>query len=164
MEQSEEEFTTYVSGRLEWLLRVAYLLCQDFDRADDLVQTAITRLFLNWRRAVAVDNLDGYARTILIRVYLTEQRAGWWRRVQVVPELPETAIRDHEGDLDLRRALASLPPRQRATIVLRFYCDLNVEQTAEVMRCSTGNVKSQTARGIAALRRILEPALLNGEA
>ncbi|MFG2004928.1 SigE family RNA polymerase sigma factor [Spirillospora sp. NPDC048911] len=155
----DEEYTAYMTARLPWLQRVAYLLCQDWDRADDLVQTAMTRLYVNWRRAGAVENLDGYARTVLVRVFLSEQRTGWWKRVAVGSDPPEPAVTtDHDARLDLRTALAALPPRQRAAVVLRFYCDLSVEQTADVMHCSTGNVKSQTARGLAALRRAFEPA------
>ncbi|WP_030165919.1 SigE family RNA polymerase sigma factor [Spirillospora albida] len=159
----DEEFTAYVSGRLSWLRRVAYLLCQDWHRADDLVQTAITRLYVHWRRASAADNLDGYARTVLVRVYLAEQRGGWRRRVRVVRDTPDAAVSDELADLDLRAALAALPPRQRAVVVLRFYCDLSVEQTADALNCSTGTVKSQSARGLAALRRTLRPVEHQGE-
>ncbi|MWA06815.1 SigE family RNA polymerase sigma factor [Actinomadura sp. LD22] len=163
----DDEFTAYVTARTPWLRRVAYLLCQDWHRADDLVQTAITRLYLHWRRASAADNIDGYARTVLIRVFLAEQRGGWRRRVRLVPALPDgpDGPLDLAGDLDLREALAGLPPRQRAAVVLRFYCDLSVEQTADVLNCSTGTVKSQTARGLDALRRGLRPvqSLTDGE-
>jgi RNA polymerase sigma-70 factor (sigma-E family) len=163
----DDEFTAYVTARTPWLRRVAYLLCQDWHRADDLVQTAITRLYLHWRRASAADNIDGYARTVLVRVFLAEQRGGWRRRVRLVAEAPDGpgGAADLDGALDLREALAALPPRQRAAVVLRFYCDLSVEQTADVLNCSTGTVKSQTARGLDALRRALRPAqsLTEGE-
>lgn len=155
----DEEFTTYVTARMPWLRRVAYLLCQDWHRADDLVQTAITRLYVHWRRASAAENVDGYARTVLVRVFLAEQRGGWRQRVRVVDLTPDTAVEpaDHAVGMDLRAALAALPPRQRAAVVLRFYCDLSVEQTADVLNCSTGTVKSQSARGLDALRRVLGP-------
>ncbi|MBO2464559.1 SigE family RNA polymerase sigma factor [Actinomadura violacea] len=163
----DDEFTAYVTARTPWLRRVAYLLCQDWHRADDLVQTAITRLYLHWRRASAADNVDGYARTVLVRVFLAEQRGGWRRRVRLVPEPPDESggPPDLDGRLDLRDALAALPPRQRAAVVLRFYCDLSVEQTAAVLDCSAGTVKSQTARGLDALRRVLQPvqSLTDGE-
>ncbi|HEU5032641.1 MAG TPA: SigE family RNA polymerase sigma factor [Spirillospora sp.] len=163
----DEEFTAYVTARTPWLRRVAYLLCQDWHRADDLVQTAITRLYLHWRRASAAGNLDGYARTVLVRVFLAEQRGGWRRRVRLVAEAPDGpgGTADLDGALDLRDALAALPPRQRAAVVLRFYCDLSVEQTADVLGCTAGTVKSQTARGLDALRRTLRPvqSLTDGE-
>jgi RNA polymerase sigma-70 factor (sigma-E family) len=167
MQGRDDEFTAYVTARTPWLRRVAYLLCQDWHRADDLVQTAITRLYLRWHRASAADNLDGYARTVLVRVFLAEQRGGWRRRVRLVAEPPDApgGPADLDGGLDLRDALAALPPRQRAAVVLRFYCDLSVEQTAGVLNCSTGTVKSQTARGLDALRRVLQPvqSLTDGE-
>lgn len=161
--EHDEQYTAYVTARLPWLQRVAYLLCQDWNRADDLVQVALTRLYVNWRRARAVDNVDGYTRTVLVRVFLAEQRTAWWRRVAAVREPPEPSpsarFTDHETDLDLRAALRGLAPRQRAAVVLRFYCDLSVEQTADVLNCSAGTVKSQTSRGLAALRQALAPAV-----
>ncbi|MBE1531451.1 SigE family RNA polymerase sigma factor [Actinomadura algeriensis] len=159
----DDEFTAYVAARAPWLRRVAYLLCQDWHRADDLVQTAVTRLYVNWRRASKADNLDGYARTVLVRGYLAEQRGGWGRRVRVMESTPDEPAPDPPADLDLRRALAALPPGQRAAVVLRFYCDLSVEQAAAVLGCSTGNVKSQTSRGLDALRRKLERPVAEGE-
>lgn len=162
----DEDFTGYVQGRLAWLRRVAYLLCQDWQRADDLVQTAITSLYVHWRRASAMQSIDGYARTILVRAFLNERRGGWARRVTLASRLPDapTVGPDPDDALDVRAALASLPPRQRATLVLRFYCDLNVDQAAQVLGCSAGTVKSQTAKALASLRRALEPATGTGQA
>ena len=155
----DEDFTVYVQARLAWLRRVGYLLCQDWQRADDLVQTAITSLYVHWRRAAAMENVDGYARAILVRAFLSERRGGWARRVTLAGQLPDAPdlAPDPDAALDVRGALACLPPRQRATLVLRFYCDLNVDQTARVLGCSTGTVKSQTAKALAGLRRALEP-------
>src|SRR5450432_759527 len=141
------------------LRRVAYLLSQDWDRADDLVQATITQLYVHWARARAADHIDAYARTILVREFLSERRSAWARRVNLdgrVPETPSRAI-DHEALLDLRAALAAVPSRQRATLVLRFSCDLNVEQAARILGCSAGTVKSQTAKGLESLRRTLGP-------
>ncbi len=155
----DEEFTAYVQARLAWLRRVAYLLCQDWQQADDLVQTAITTLYVHWRRARAMRNVDGYVRAILVRAFLSERRGGWARRVTLTGHLPDTPgpAPDADDALDVRGALAGLPPRQRATLVLRFYCDLNVDQSARVLGCSAGTVKSQTAKALAGLRRSLEP-------
>lgn len=156
----DEEFSRYVAARLGALRRAAYLLCHDWQRADDLVQTTITRLYAHWGRAASLEHTDAYARTILVRTYLGEQRSAWFRRVSVtgaVPDRPDRAP-DHESVLDVRTALAALPPRQRATLVLRFYCDFSVAEVAGVLGCSEGTVKSQTAKGIAALRGELTPA------
>ena len=162
----DEDFTGYVQARLAWLRRVAYLLCQDWQQADDLVQTAITSLYVHWRRASAMEHTDGYARTILVRAFLSERRGGWARRVTLAGALPDVPSvgPDLNDALDVRAALASLPPRQRATLVLRFYCDLNVDQAARVLGCSAGTVKSQTARALASLRRALEPGTGTGPA
>jgi RNA polymerase sigma-70 factor (sigma-E family) len=156
----DEAYSAYVSAKVPWLRRVAYLLCDDWHRADDLVQTAITKLYINWRRAARVENLDGYVRTILVNTYLAEQRTSWWRRVVPMqhpderePLAAETI--DTDAALDTVAALATLPPRQRAAIVLRHYCDLSVEETAAMLGCSTGTIKSQTARGLATLRATL---------
>jgi len=155
--RQDDEFTQYVAARLGSLRRAAYLLCQDWQRADDLVQTTITRLYAHWGRAAEVEHTDAYARTILVRAYLGEQRSGWARRVSVTAVLPDQPghAPDRDAALDVRAALAALPPRQRATLVLRFYCDLTVAEAAGVLGCSEGTVKSQTAKGIAALREQL---------
>ena len=87
----------------------------------------------------AVEHPDAYARAVLIRAFLTERRSSWARRVSTgpVPDRPAPGV-DHDAEVDLRAALAGLPPRQRATLVLRFYCDLTVDQTAQAMGCSGG--------------------------
>lgn len=153
----DAEFTEFVTARAPWLRRVAYLLCGDWHRADDLVQVAITKLYANWHRASRAVNIDGYARSTLVNTFLAEQRSPWRRRVvlRATEDGAAAPQADLDAVLDLRAALAALPPRQRATVVLRYYCDLSVDDVARSMGCSTGNVKSQTARGIDALRRIL---------
>lgn len=157
----DAEFTAYVAARAGWLRKVAYLLCADWHRADDLVQESITKLYVHWGRAARAENLDAYARTVVVNTFLAEQRTSWWRRTVRNGEVAEAAVApgaDPEASLDLRRALATLPPRQRAAVVLRYYCDLTVEQTAEALGCSSGNVKSQTSRGLDALRRVMAPS------
>jgi RNA polymerase sigma-70 factor (sigma-E family) len=151
----DAEFTEYVASRAGWLRKVAYLLCSDWHRADDLVQEAITKLYTSWSRARRVENLDGYARTVLVNTFLAEQRSPWRRWTRTGGSEPERAWTppDQDAAMDLRQALAALPPRQRATVVLRHYCDLTVEQTADALGCSTGNVKSQTSRALDSLRR-----------
>jgi RNA polymerase sigma-70 factor (sigma-E family) len=154
----DAEFTEYVAARLGSLRRVAYLLCRDWDSADDLVQRALIKLYLHWARARADDHEDAYARVIVVREFLSERRSGWARRVRLDAQPPDVpaAATDHDTALDVRSALFGLPPRQRATLVLRFYCDLSVEQSASALGCSAGTVKSQTAKGIEALRRALD--------
>jgi len=150
-------FTEYVVAKSPWLRKVAFLLCQDWHRADDLVQNSIIKLYVQWPQAEKIENLDGYARRIVVNAFLSEQRSPWWRRVVLRHEESEVesgsaAVAEAETALDLADALAAIPPRQRATIVLRYYCDLSVAETALALSCSTGTVKSQTARGLEALR------------
>lgn len=159
--EREAAYTAYVAARLPWLRRVAFLLCRDWHRADDLVQTTVTKLYAGWGRVGRMENLDGYARKVLINSYLAEQRSPWWKRVAphgAAIEGGVTGQPDLESALDLRAALRTLAPRQRATLVLRYYEQLSVEETAHALGCSTGNVKSQTARALATLRRTLGEA------
>jgi RNA polymerase sigma-70 factor (sigma-E family) len=160
----DAEYTEYVAARLSSLRRLAGALCQDWDRADDLVQATLTKLYVHWGRVRAATHPDAYARAVLVRESIHERRSVWVKRVSLsgrvtdsVAGSPAAAV-DHDVVLDLRAAVAALPPRQRATLVLRFYCDLNVDQAAEVLGCSPGTVKSQTARALAAVRRALGPA------
>jgi RNA polymerase sigma-70 factor (sigma-E family) len=161
----ERDFLAYARSRQEALRRSAYLLCRDAHQADDLVQTTLTRLFLRWRRIRGADNPDAYAHTVLVRVFLDEQRRGWWR-VLLPGRLPDQPLPDAAAHSDtrllVRQALHRLTPRQRAVLVLRFYQDLPVEQAAEALGCTTGTVKSQTNRALAALRRALEAAGVAG--
>jgi len=159
MTRRDIEIADYVRARLPWLRRIAYRLCRDWQHADDLVQATITDLYVHWGRARAADHVDAYARTILVRKYLSERRTGWARQVALSGHTPEGALQtaDAEDALDLRSAVAQLPPGQRAVLVLRFFCDLSVQQTARELRCSEGTVKSQTAKALAKLRRDMEP-------
>jgi RNA polymerase sigma-70 factor (sigma-E family) len=156
----DPEFAEYVSGHMASLRRLALLLCQDWHRADDVLQAAMTRLYLGWAKAASADNIDAYVRTIVVREFIRERRTPWARRVHVTDQpldLPAPPP-DREDFLDLRAAVARLPPRQRAVLVLRFYCDMTVEQCAEALGCTPGTIKSQTAKGLAALRRELGSA------
>ncbi|SCF08151.1 SigE family RNA polymerase sigma factor [Micromonospora mirobrigensis] len=155
----EREYVEYVTARLPRLHRTAYLLCADAFQADDIVQATLTALYLNWSRAVGADNLDGYVHRILVRRYLDERRRRWSRVLlgDRVPELTAAPDDDVEARDELVTALRALPKGQRAVVVLRYFGDLSVEATAAALGCSTGNVKSQCARGLAALREALGP-------
>jgi len=154
VEDLEASFREYVMARLDVLRRTAYLLCRDWHTADDLVSVTITKLYRHWPRIGGDERRDGYVNKVLLRVWLDERRRPW-RREQPTEELPElpspVALRvvDRAQLLDL---LDALPPRRRAAVVLRLYLDLSVEETAEILGCSTGTVKSQTARGLETLR------------
>jgi RNA polymerase sigma-70 factor (sigma-E family) len=155
--ETDAEFAEYVGGRLPSLRRLAFLLCHDWHRADDLVQASVTKLYVHWHRARQAASIDAYVRTIIVREFLHERRSAWGRRVMLGSLLPDqpTADLDADSAIDLRAAIAVLPTRQRAALVLRYYCDLDVEHSAEVLGCSPGTVKSQTSRALASLRRQL---------
>ncbi|WP_432831603.1 SigE family RNA polymerase sigma factor [Dactylosporangium sp. CA-092794] len=154
-----EGFRAYVTGRLPALRRVAYLLCGDWHRADDVLSAALVRILQHWPRVAAADDIDAYVRRVLVRTMLNEQRRPWRREqpAAVVPHVPDPAAApDLVADrLALSALLAELPPRRRAVLVLRYCCDLSVEETAQALHCSTGTVKSQAARGLATLRERL---------
>ncbi|MFI5932020.1 SigE family RNA polymerase sigma factor [Actinoplanes sp. NPDC051494] len=159
----EREYTEYVSGRLTRLHRTAYMLCGDAHRADDIVQATLTTLYVSWKRVVAADNMDGYVHRILVRRYLDERRRRW-ARVRLgdtTASAGTVAAADHGVVVrdELLTALRTLPKGQRAVVVLRYFDDLSVEDTANALGCSAGNVKSQCARGLATLRQALGVSL-----
>ena len=152
------DFASYVAARRVALRRTAYLLTGDWDRAEDVVQDALARLFVHWRRAQRAGSVDAYCRRAVVNAFLSEGRRPW-RRERSTDHLPEQEHVDPSGSSDdrdvLRRALAELGPSQRAIVVLRYWDDLSVEETAAVLGTSTGNVKSQASRGLAHLRDVL---------
>lgn len=163
--EHEAEYVAYLRARLPRLHRAAYLLCGDADFAEDLVQSTALSLYRKWRRVQAAENVDAYVHRMLINQFLGEKRRPWARVLlrDRLPEQPAPVDASAEDRDAVRAALGSLGPSQRAVLVLRFFCDLSVEQTAAVLDCSTGNVKSQSARGIATLRRLLAPPRVAGE-
>jgi RNA polymerase sigma-70 factor (sigma-E family) len=156
--RAQEEYVDYVTGRLAPLRQLAFLLCGDAHRADDIVQATIEKLYLRWARVSAVEHLDQYVRQMLVRTFLDERRRPW-ARVALSgwgPPEPSPSARDGVDEaLVLRSALARVPRRQQAVIVLRYLCDLPVDEVAAVLQCSPGTVKSQSARGLATLRELI---------
>lgn len=154
----EPEFREWVAARRSHLRRTAYLLCGDWHLADDLVQEALTRAFAAWGRVVRTGQPDAYVRKILLNLYLDHRRRPA-RRETAWAEPPEAAAPGGvEGLAEREQVLAALrevAPGQRAVLVLRFWEDLSVEQTAQSLGVSTGNVKSQTSRGLETLRGAL---------
>lgn len=165
MEQrDEQDFAEYFAARRDAVRRSAYLLCGDWHRADDLAQIAFVALHRRWRKIRDRGALDAYVRRTLVRAVIDESRRPW-RRERFVEELPETPNTGGEiGDSVATRSalldgLRAVPPRQRAVLVLRFLEGLDVAATAETLKCSQGTVKSQTARGLTALREALGDTL-----
>jgi RNA polymerase sigma-70 factor (sigma-E family) len=164
--QAREDFRSYVVGGSGALLRTAYLLTGNRADAEDLLQTALAKTYLSWDRIRDREAVDGYVRRVMVNTH-----TSWWRRRKVderpTDELPEPGgARDGTAELDLHdalwTALAALPKRQRAMVVLRYYEDLSEAETARIMGVSIGTVKSTTSRALAKLRE--DSSLLTGDA
>lgn len=150
----EAEFVEYFAARHGGLRRLAYGLCGDWHTADDAVQHTFVQLYRHWSR-VRAESLDAYARTILVNS--VRSHLPRTRREVTTADPPDSLVA--AGDpglrLDLGRALARLPRRQREMVVLRHLEDLPVSEVARLLGIAEGTVKSQTARGIDTLRRLL---------
>jgi RNA polymerase sigma-70 factor (sigma-E family) len=156
------EFRSYVGRQRPALLRAATLLAAgDVHLAEDLVQTALTKLYLTWPAFRAASNPDGYARRVLVNALIDEARRPWRRHEHPrgelsdpTPELPASSLRVEQ----VHQALSALPPRMRAVVVLRYFEGLSTAETALTLDCSEGNVKSQLARALGKLRQLLAAA------
>jgi RNA polymerase sigma-70 factor (sigma-E family) len=155
----EDDFSRFAARAWPGLVRTALLLTGDHAQAEDLAQNTLVRVHRYWRTVSRAEHPEPYVHRILVN----QHRSSWRRHrgreqpVAVVPEHPDPGgpAPHAERDAALEAALAGLPPRMRAVLVLRFYCDLSEHQTAEVLGCSIGTVKSQTSRGLARLRDAL---------
>jgi len=148
-----EGFVDFVVARGPALHRTAVLLTRQHASAEDLVQTALAKAWRAWGRIEG--DREAYVRRIIVKEFVSGWRRRWRGEVPTA-DLPETAGAGHDDQVTLRAslvcALATLPPRQRAVIVLRFFHDLTEAQTAETLGITVGTVKSQTAKALAALR------------
>jgi RNA polymerase sigma-70 factor (sigma-E family) len=144
----EDDFTEYFVSRGAKLRRMAYMLWGDWHEAEDLVQATFIRLYRRWR-SLRDETLDAYAYPVLVNVFSGCKRS---QREQVAADIRESAAQDAISGtrVDLIRALAELPPQQRAAVVLRHLTDMSVAEVADVMGVAEGTVKSQTARGVRA--------------
>lgn len=148
------DFAAFVGARGQALQRTAYLLTGDWALAEDLLQTALARVYPRWSR-IERDDPDAYVRKVLVNTW-----SSWWRRKwrgeRPSDELPDRPGPDAYVDADRRRAVAAalttLPPKQRVVVVLRFHEDMTEAQVANVLGISVGTVKSQTAKALAKLR------------
>jgi RNA polymerase sigma-70 factor (sigma-E family) len=163
-ERRDAAFERYVGLRQHALLRTAVLLTGDLATAEDLLQTSLARLYLAWHRVERQEAMDAYVRRIMVNQYTTWWRRTWRHRetsVDPATLLPSQRSTTAGADLEvvervaLWRVVQMLPPRQRATVVLRYYEDLSEAQTAEVMGCSVGTVKAASSRALARLRPLL---------
>jgi RNA polymerase sigma-70 factor (sigma-E family) len=166
-QRDEQEFREYFAARREAVRRSAYLLCGDWHRADDFAQTAFVALHRRWHKIRDRGALDAYVRRSVVHAVIDESRRPW-RRERFTDDVPDVADSStgvtELGDsvatrATLLTALRKVPPRQRAVLMLRFLEGLDVSGVAHTLGCSEGTVKSQTARGLAALRAELGDAL-----
>lgn len=159
----EADFRNFAASRMRGLRRTAFLLCGDWHHADDVTQTVLTKLYCNWTKIQRRERVDAYVRTMVVRATFDRKRRFSWRRELSSAHPPETPIADNahvEERMVLLDALAKMPPRQRAVLVLRFWDDLDIADTASALGCSEGTVKSQTARGLVTLRALLSDSQL----
>lgn len=157
MRRSETDFVAFVAARRPHLRRIAYTLCGDWHQAEDLVQTALAKLYVAWPRLHKAGAEEAYARQVIVRANIDESRRPWRR------ERPGLEHHDRSVEADTSQdersllvgALQQLPVMQRKVVVLRHWLDLSVEETARELGISTGTVKSHTSRALAALDALL---------
>ena len=159
---TEDDFHAFVSERWSALLRTAYLLTGDRDRAEDLVQSALVRAYRHWAKIQRAGTSESYVRRIMVNL-----NTDWWRRLGSHEHRVESApdsrpVFDTYAGVEVRdelwSALRELPKRMRAVLVLRYFEDLSEADTAAALGCSVGSVKSQCSRGLARLRLALGSA------
>jgi RNA polymerase sigma-70 factor (sigma-E family) len=154
----EDQFRAYVLQSRGSLLRTATLLASgNAHQAEDLVQTVLLRMYVSWPR-IRSDTRDAYARKMLVNAHIDDRRKPFARHEQNHAEVPDVAVEaapPSDTEAAVFRALAELPPRMRAAVILRHLHDASVAETADALGCSEGTVKSQTARGLAQLRATL---------
>ena len=159
---SDREFSEFAAAAHSRLRNTAYLLCGDWERAADHVQEGLIRVYVAWPRLVRRGGELSYARKAVVSAFLdaSRKRSSTERPAEPDPgrasgEDVATQVSDRAA---LMAALARLPERQRACVVLRYFEDLDVRATAIALRCSEGTVKSQTSRALASLRSMFESA------
>jgi RNA polymerase sigma-70 factor (sigma-E family) len=163
-DQADAEFRDFMAARWPSLVRLSYGLTGDQALAEDLAQTALVKAYSSWSRVRKADSPDAYVRRIVINANSSRMRSRRFSE-HLMPALPERGAPDETGQHDDRSvlvaALMTLPTRQRAVVVLRYWLDLTETQVAATLGCSAGTVKSQASRALAKLR--LSPELAGGE-
>ena len=153
----DDEFAAFVAARQTHLRRIAYAVCGDWHRADDLLQTALVKLYVAWPRLHRDGREEAYTRQIIVRANIDEHRRPWRREESGLDGHDPVArtglpVEDRSALFD---ALQALPVMQRKVVVLRHWLGLSVEETAHELGISTGTVKSHSSRGIEKLQAVL---------
>ena len=160
MTSHEQEFAEFAAASAPRLRRAAFLLCGDWHTAEDLAQTALAKVFVSWRKVRRQDAVYAYATRTLFNCYLADKRLR--RSTEILTgQLPDgpAVLPAPETRMVVLDALATLPPRSRAVVVLRYWADLSVDQAADVLGCSPGTVKTLGSRARDKLRAVLGDAL-----
>jgi RNA polymerase sigma-70 factor (sigma-E family) len=159
---ADREFTAFAESAAPRLRRTAVLMCRDWHFAQDLTQITLAKMYVSWRRIWRTANLEAYSRRVLMNAVFDQKRRRSDTEV-VLAELPERVVYG-DGGAELRvtlvDALATLPVRDRAIVVLRYWEDHSVETVADLLGVSTAVVKTQSSRALARLRDILGPAVV----
>lgn len=151
----DAEFAAYMDARQPALLRTAYLLTGDAHTAEDIVQTSMAKLYLAWHKVQRRESVDAYVRRIMLNECRSLWRRPWKRREVATETIPERGATDEYDDGladEVWAVVSTLPPRQRAVIVLRYYEELTEAEIARTLGIAEGTVKSQASRALAALR------------
>ncbi len=158
------DFESFVQSRQDSLLRTAFLLVGDAANAEDITQNALAKLYLAWGRLGQIDHPDAYVRRVLVNEANTLWRKPWKRREFTVAEMPDVeATTSPTHSAEVWQWINTLPSGQRAVVVLRYYEGLSEAEIAEVLQLSTGTVKSQASRALAALRTRIPDGLEVGD-
>lgn len=156
MSDRDTSYSEFVEARQATLRRIAYAVCRDDARAEDVLQEALVKLYLAWSRVQGTGREEAYARRIIVNADLDQRRRPWHRRRSSVPvellDTPATTGAAVEDRIGLLTELRRLPPMQRRTIVLRYWLGFSVEDTARELGIREGTVKSHASRGLATLR------------
>jgi RNA polymerase sigma-70 factor (sigma-E family) len=164
------EFEQFVTASSDALLRTAYLVAWDAAEAEDLVQECLLAVARRWPRVRKMDHPHAYARRVLINLSLDGAQRRTRRRQELIGDEAATlaAVPDESSARRLQAvgaraelidALGTLPPRQRAVLVLRYFEDLSEAQVAQLLGCSVGTVKSTASRGLTRLQTALSPEI-----
>jgi RNA polymerase sigma-70 factor (sigma-E family) len=167
MSSADDEFTVFAEAASSRLMATAFLLCGDWHTAEDLAQTTLAKVFAAWWRIRNRDAVHAYAQRTLLNTYLAHYRRRKRREMLTadVAALVERGVEPQTPELRLALidALATLPPRARAVVVLRYWEDMSIDQVAALLGCSPGNVKSQSARALDKLRLQLDGTLIDAD-
>lgn len=158
MSDRDSEFREFAASRADRLQSFAYLCCGDWHRAQDTVQRALLKMYLAWDRTLIRD-VDAYVRRVIVNTLVDDGRLSWFQRVGLTDRVPEMRPPQKSGCPETRmalvQALLTVPRRQRAAVILRYWDDLSIEDTARIMGCSTGAAKKLALRGLTTLRERL---------